>query len=105
MKEHIIDTNRDYQDAEEHLAFALKMPEGRSEKNYIVLDNNLELGQVFNHLYFLFDERAQEEIRMNPRKQPSIDLVFMKKRNHELPIDEKGNPRPIGGGNANVTPM
>ena len=32
VKEHIMDTNRDNQDADEHLAFALKLPQGRSEK-------------------------------------------------------------------------
>ena len=80
------------------------MPEGRSEKNYILLDNNLELGQVFNQLFYLFDSKAQDEMRENPRKQPSIDLVFMKKRNHLLPIDENGKPRPVAA-NAGVTPM
>lgn len=98
VKENILDSNRDNQNANEHLAFALKLPEGRSEKNYIVLDNRLELGQVFNQIYYLYDERAQKERRDEPRKQPSIDLVFMKKRNHELPIDKKGNPRVIGVG-------
>ena len=100
-----MDTNRDNQQAEEHLAFALKMPEGRSDKNYIVLDNNLELGQVFNQLFYLFDEKAQNEIReSNGRKQPTCDLVFMKKRNHLLPIDEDGKPRQVLA-NAGVTPM
>lgn len=104
VKEHIIDTNRDNQSADEHLAFALKMPQGRSERNYIILDNELELGQVFNYLFYLFDEQAQKERREDPRRQPSIDLIFMKKRNHELPIDDKGNPKPIAS-QSGVTPQ
>ena len=53
------------------------------------LDNRLQLGQVFNYLYYLYDEKAQEEIRVNRNNKPTIRLVFMKHLYGKMPYEKK----------------
>ena len=84
VKEHILDSNRDNQEATDHLSLGLKLPKGRNSE-HIILDNRLELSHVFNYIYFLFYEEAQEERKKHPSKQASMHLVFFKKKNFETP--------------------
>ena len=86
VKEHILDSNRDNQEATDHLSLGLKLSKGRGAE-HIILDNRLELSQAYNYIYFLFDEEAQDERKKHPSKQASMHLVFFKKKNFETPIN------------------
>ena len=56
VKKAIIDPQRDNHDATDHLCLALELPEDRARSKYMLLDNRVKLENVFNNLYYLFDE-------------------------------------------------
>ena len=71
------------QEGVDHLGLALELPSNRAKSKYLRLDNRIALIDVFNHLYYLYDEESQEKLIKEPNSQPFIKLVFLKKYNFE----------------------
>lgn len=55
----------------------------------MLLDQRITLKNIFNQLYYLYDEDSQEKLMKDPNAQPFIKLVFLKKYNFEAAFGPK----------------
>ena len=66
----------------------MKLPEGRSNAEFVLLDNRLSVANMFNHLIYLYDEESQQKLLKDPNSQPYITLTYCKKVNFTASINK-----------------